>query len=244
VWHSKSPREDVPAGRSTPAQDEQRRQLRRRGLTADAHFSIFEPEFHARFSHDPEAPAEYVTVPMACNPFADFPVAATRRHDFFMAATMTDERVEVAYNYLRPVLARYQGQWAGPSWGFGLHSIAPADMPRHYAEARIALSPLVPFVHRYAAELTHRVYAAAACGAFQITMPTAVTARFFSPDELVQARTPREYAQLFDHYVDRPRERNAVALAALRRAYGEHTGFHRVDRLVSHWNDWRRAGMF
>lgn len=241
VWHAK-----VPGGFSTRAQDEWRRALRARDLLADAHFSIFEQEFHERFSHDPAGPAvDYVTIPQACNPFVDRPVGAAKRHDYFMASSMTDDRVQVSFRYLRPILRRYHGMWAGARWGFGAdQGIPPAQMPLHYAQARIALSPLVGFVYVHGAELTHRVYAAAGCGAFQLTMPTAITGRYFQPDELVQAGSPAEYARLFDHYVDRPAERNAIALAALRRAYGEHTCFHRIDKLVAHWNDWRRRGLF
>ena len=236
-----APTEQVPSGRSTMDEDEWRRRLQWDGLTADAYFSIFEPEFHERFSHDPRGPAiDYVAVPQACNPFTDYPVAADKRFDYLMATSMTDERVEVSYRFLRPILSRYRGLWAGARWGFGAEQgIPPAQMPLHYSQTRIALSPLVGFVYHYGAEITHRVYAAAACGTFQLTMPTAITGRYFRPDELVQATSPAEYARLFDHYVDRPLERNAVALAALRRVYGEHTCFHRIDKLVSHWDGWR-----
>jgi hypothetical protein len=245
VWHAAGPRANVPSGRSTPEQDEWRRRLRSGGLTADAHFSIFEPEFHERFSRDSMGPAiDYVAIPMACNPFTDYPVSAKKRYDYFIAASLTDERLEVSYKYLRPILGKYRGLWAGPRWGFGTESIPPAEMPTHYSQARIALSPLVAFVHCYGAEVTHRVYAAAACGAFQLTMPTAITHRYFTAGELVQAATPAEYARLFDHYVNRPSERNAIALAALRRAYAEHTCFHRIDKLVANWDDWRRRGLF
>jgi hypothetical protein len=236
----------LPSGiHSTPELDEWRRGLRRDGLTADAHFNIFEPEFHARFAHDPDGPAvEYAVIPQACNPFSDYPVPATKCHDYFMASSMTDDRAAVSYRYLRPILSRYQGLWVGPSWGFGTQYVAPAEIAQHYARSRIALSPLVPFVQLYGAELTHRVYAAAGCGAFQLTSSTPITGRYFQPDELVQARTPKEFARLFDHYVDRPQERNAIALAALRRTYREHTCFQRIDKLVSHWDDWRRQGLF
>ena len=77
-----------------------------------------------------------------------------------------------------------------------------------------------------------------------MTQPTAITARYFQPDELVQAGSPAEYVRLFEHYVDRPAERNAIALRALRRAYGEHTCFHRVDQLMLHFDDWRKRGLF
>ena len=245
VWHSRIPRRKVPGRHSTAADDEWRRRLRRDDLIGDAHLSIFEPEFHERFSHDPAGPTvDYVVIPQACNPFTDYPIAAAKCHDYFMAASMTDERVEVAHRFLRPILGRYRGLWAGPGWGFGAQGIPPAEMPLRYAQARIALSPLVGFVHHYGAELTHRVYAAAACGAFQLTTPMAHTHRYFQPEELLQAASPAEYARMFDHYVSRPQERNALSLSALRRVYGEHTGFHRVDKLVSQWDEWRRRGLF
>jgi spore maturation protein CgeB len=117
-------------------------------------------------------------------------------------------------------------------------------MPLHYARARVALSPLVDFVSKFGAELTLRVFVAAGCGSFQLTQPTPITGRYFRPDELIQAGSPEEYVRLFEHYVDRPAERNAVALRALRRAYGEHTCFHRVDQLVHHLDDWQKRGLF
>ena len=235
----------APGGVSSRRQDAWRRSLRRKELLADVHFSIFEPEFHDRFQRDAEGPdVDYVTVAQAFNPFTDQPLAERKRHDYFMATSLTDERLEVTYRYLRPILARYRGLWAGQRWGFGRAYIPPAEMPVQYAQSRIALSPLVDFVSSFGAELTHRVFAAAGCGTFQLTVPTAITGRYFQPDELVQARSPAEYLALFEHYVDRPAERNAVALRALRRAYGEHTCFHRVDQLVRHLNDWQKRGLF
>jgi hypothetical protein len=235
----------APFSVSSRWQDAWRRSLRQRGLLADVHFSIFEPEFHERFQRDRKGPdTEYLTLAQACNPFTDQPLAEAKRHDYFMATSLTDERLEVTYCFLRPILAHYRGLWAGQHWGFGRTHIPLAEMPVHYAQARIALSPLVGFVSNFGAELTLRVFAAAGCGAFQLTMPTAIAGRYFRADELLQAGSPAEYLRLFEHYVDRPAERNAVALRALRRVYGEHTCFHRVDQLVHQLDDWRKRGFF
>ena len=235
----------APGGVSSRRQDAWRRALRRKELLADVHFSIFEPEFHDRFSRDRLGPdTEYVTVAQASNPFTDQPLEEAKQNDYFMATSLTDERVEVTQRFLRPILASYRGLWAGHGWGFGRVYIPPADMPVHYAQTRVALSPLVEFVSKFGAELTLRVFAAAGCGSFQLTQPTAITERYFRRDELIQAGSPEEYLRLFEHYVDRPAERNAVALRALRRVYGEHTCFHRVDQLVHHLDDWRKRGFF
>lgn len=238
-------RAGAPGGYSTAREDEWRRSLRRSGMTADAYFSIFEPEFYERFMRDTAGPGiEYVTVPQACNPFIDRPLPGRKTYDYFMAASLTPERLAVTYRFARGIMGRYRGLWAGPRWGFGRHTIPPEEMPSCYARTRIALSTLAGFVPRYAAELTHRVYAAAGCGAFQLTMPTAITSRYFAEDELVQAGSPEAYERLFDHYVDRPEERNTIALRALERTYRTHTCFDRVDKLVAHWNDWRNRGFF
>jgi hypothetical protein len=104
----------APGGASSPRQDAWRRSLRQKGLLADAHFSLFEPEFHDRFQRDPRGPhTDYVTVAQACNPFAEQPLAERKRHDYFMATSFTDERLEVTYRLLGPILARYRGLWAG-----------------------------------------------------------------------------------------------------------------------------------
>src|SRR5690606_23971602 len=104
----------VPGANSSRSHDTWRRALRRKGLLADAHFSIFEPEFHERCMRDRDAPdTEYVTVAQACNPFTDYPLPESKRHDYFMATSFTDERLEVTYQYVRPVLAHYKGLWAG-----------------------------------------------------------------------------------------------------------------------------------
>lgn len=245
VWHSGARLPGIPDDLSTPREDEWRRRLLRQGMTADAYFSIFEPEFYERFVRDPDGPTiDFQTVPQACNPFEDQPLPERKIYDYFMASSLTKARHEVTYRFVRPIMRRYRGLWAGPHWGFGRSHIPPQEMSTCYSRTRIALSPLVTFVSQYSAELTHRVYAAAACGTFQLTMPTTITGRYFEPDELIQAESPEQYVKLFDYFVDRPDERNGIALRALKRAYSSHTCFHRIDQLVTYWLDLEHRGLF
>jgi hypothetical protein len=126
-----------------------------------------------------------------------------------------------------------EGKWAGDGWGFGGRAVPPADMPARLGAARIALAPLLPALRRQPFELTHRVYEAAACGAFQITSLSPVTRRFFSDSALVAARDEEEFVRLFEHFIDRPDERNRIAEEALVELYAGHTVFHRIERLMA-----------
>jgi spore maturation protein CgeB len=105
-------------------------------------------------------------------------------------------------------------------------------MPSRFGASRIALAPLLPALRREPFELTHRVYEAAACGAFQITSVSPITRRFFSQRALVAARDGEELVRLFEHFVDRPDERNRIAEQALVELYAGHTVFHRTERLL------------
>ena len=133
----------APDGGSSKRHDAWRRSLRQKDLLADAHFSIFEPEFHERFMRDRQGPhTDYVTVAQACDPFTDQPSTDSKRDDYFMATSLTDERVEVSYRLLRPILARYRGSGPGRTGGSGarifLRSRCPSITRRH--ESRSARS--------------------------------------------------------------------------------------------------------
>ena len=108
-----------------------------------------------------------------------------------------------------------------------------ADMPARFGAARIALAPLLPALRRQPFELTHRVYEAAACGAFQITSLSPITRRHFSERALVAARDGEEFVRLFEHYLPRADERNRIAEQALVELYARHTVFHRIESLLN-----------
>lgn len=220
------------AGRN--AEDEARLRRAVAGDTADAFLSLYEPEYFDRYAPTLAAAGfRYLALPQACDPFVDGPQPVPRTHAWFMASTFTPDRLAVAYDVLRPVLRNAPGLWVGSGWRFGAPRVQPADLPALFSASRIALAPLVPFLRDRPLEITYRVFAAAACGAFQVTHRTPVTRRFFADDELVQADDDATFAEACAWYLPRPAERQAVARRALRRAWRDHTTFRRVDHLVA-----------
>jgi hypothetical protein len=217
------------------SEDESRRLQRAvDGDGADAFMSLYEPECFARlFGAWSDAGFRYVSVPQSGNPLEDHPRDISREHDYFYASVCTPERLRATWDELPAIVWRYRGDWAGEGWRFGGPGVSPADMPARYGASRIALAPLLPSLRRQPFELTHRVFEAAACGAFQISSLSPITRRFFSDRALVCARDGDDFVRLFDHFVDRADERNRHVEQALIELYGGHTVFHRIEALLA-----------
>ena len=227
-------RDDLFAG--GPLGADEARRLRRDvdGGGADALLSLYEPETFDRVWADWAAAGfRYVSLAQSGNPLEDHPADVARSHDYFHASVCTPERLRLTWHELRPIVARHRGDWAGLGWGFGEPTISFAEMPARYGASRIALAPLLPALRREPFELTHRVFEAAACGAFQITSLSPVSRRYFSERALVCARDGDDFVRLFERYLDRPDERNRVAEQALIELYAGHTVFHRIEALLA-----------
>jgi hypothetical protein len=215
-------------------EDKWRLDLACSGRSVDAYFSMMAPEFFSEFWPEwVRAGFKYLTLPNGCNPFRTYPVEGVKEWDYFVVTAFSLERAQVMWQYMRPVMERYHGAWAGNGWQFGIGDIDPSQLPSYYARSRIMPAPLLPFLTRYAAETTERSFTATACGAFLITNWTPVTSRFFAPDELVCVKDAAEFEDAFEYYIDRPNERSRITLKGLCRTFNEHTYFHRIDELVN-----------
>lgn len=215
------------------SEDEWRFELARSGRSVDAYFCMFVEEFFSRFWNEWENIGfQYLSLPHGCNPIYQYPREAARDLDYFMATSYGPERVDLTWEYLKPIFEKYHGLWAGPDWGFGLGPIESNQLPDLYARARIVPNPLARFLINYPSEITERAFSATACGVFQITDWTPVTEVFYTPNELVTVRNSDEFLEKYDYYVTRPDERNQIVKNGIKRVFGEHTYFHRIDRLV------------
>jgi hypothetical protein len=226
-------RDDVFTPRPMSAGESRRLQRAIGGDGADAFMSLYEPEHFARlYPAWIDAGYRCVSVAQSGNPIEDHPRDVARVHDYFYASVCTAERLRATWDELRPIVWRHRGDWAGEGWGFGGGPISFADMPARYGASRIALAPLLHALREHPFELTHRVYEAAACGAFQITSLSPVSRRVFSEHALVCARDGGDLVRLFEHFVDRPDERHRVTEQALVELYAGHTVFHRIEALL------------
>ena len=221
---------------SLDADERLRLEQARTGHGADAFVSLYVPELYPRaWASWAQAGLQYLSLPQACNPLQDVAVARDRVHAWFFCSANNPARLRSVAGLL-PLIRRYPGDWAGEGWRLGGPAVPPADMPARYAGARVALAPLVRFLRDHPAEITHRVFEAAACGAFQVTHRTPVTEAFFPEGTLVATDTDEAFVAAVEAFLPDPDARERVALRALEHVYAHHTVFARAERLLR-WLD-------
>ncbi len=208
----------------------------RNGHGADAFVSLYVPELYSRaWAPWAQTGLRYLSLPQACNPLQDLAVARDRVHAWFFCSANNPDRLRSVAGLL-PLLRRHPGDWAGEGWRLGGPVVPFEDMPARYAGARVALAPLVRFLRDHPAEITHRVFEAAACGAFQVTHRTPVTNLFFPEGTLVAADTDAAFVETVEAFLPDAEARNRMALRTLEHVYAHHTVFARAERLLQ-WLD-------
>lgn len=213
--------------------DATRLSLAKKGQTADCYFSLYDEQLYDQHYHPwSEAGFPYLSLPQACNPIHDYPRPIQKTQDWIFVGVNNPSREACMWRTVRPILQNHCGRWAGTGWGFGDKKIPSNEMATFYSSTKIALAPLISFLRENPAELSHRVFEAAACGSFQITSQTPITDKFFSQKALVCSPSPERFADTYLKWINRPQERARVVEQALIEVYDKHTIFHRIQKLM------------
>ncbi len=145
---------------------------------------------------------------------------------------------------LMPALSGLKLQFIGPGWGefgpgFSDRRIDKDELIGLYRGARIVLN-MGRSLHfenkRYMIAPSSpgpRTYETALAGAVQVFHEdTFEMRRYFTPDEVPGFSTPAEFAALLHRFLGDAAARDRTALAAQRRALGEHTYAHRARQVI------------
>ena len=122
--------------------------------------------------------------------------------------------------------------------------VSPVDAARYFSGARINLNIHKDSYghawdrnegHVEARSPAERTYAVAGCAGFQLIDATRpdLASQFEPGKELVTFADAADLAAKIDYYLAHEEERSAIARAAQKRAYGEHTYRHRLQAIVS-----------
>ncbi len=168
---------------------------------------------------------------------------AERAVDVMFCGVAFSSRKELV-SALLPALSGLKLQFIGPGWGqfgpgFSDRRIDKDELIALYGGARIVLN-MGRSLHfenrRYMIAPSSpgpRTYEAALAGAVQVFHEdTFEMRRYFTPEELPGFSTPAEFAALRDRFLGDAAARHSAAIAAQRRALGEHTYAHRARQVI------------
>jgi spore maturation protein CgeB len=175
--------------------------------------------------------------------FHPYDPAAERPVDVMFCGVAFSSRKELVTQLL-PSLTGLQLQFIGPGWGqfgpgFSDRRIDKAELIRLYRSAKIVLN-MGRSLHfenrRYMIAPSSpgpRTYETALAGAVQLFHEdTFEMRRYFTREEVPTFSTPREFDALLGRFLADADARSDAALAAQRRAVGEHTYAHRAQQVI------------
>lgn len=228
--HALSPKEVV-----LKPEDAWRLDLLRRGQSADAFFCLMDSAYYDLF-FKPWHPSncQYFSSPMAANPLEHFPRVVGKDLDWALATNNCDWglRAELTERYMHKIISQYRGILVGAAWGPNVNAIPHDQVPALMARARICPNPRIDFSMAYPTEIGGKCFEVSAMGGFVLASRTAALHKHFRSDEIASAADEREFNELFDYFVRRPRERQAYTMRAMKRVFSEHTYFQRIDGLL------------
>jgi spore maturation protein CgeB len=197
--------------------------------------SFFEDIYWDTFcNHFWEIGLKYIAVPFAVNPMVHVPTDGNHDLDWGMASSNGDMgvRASITYRYMRRIIRRYQGEIVGNHWGAPIGPIPYSQIPSFHARIRISPNLAAESNIRYPIDCGSKVHELASLGSFQIASENSALRKYYAPDEVVACRNPHEFNDLFDYYIDRPDDRSACVVKAMRRSITENTYFNRINALI------------
>lgn len=183
-------------------------------------------------------------IPTAGDPFEFYRVPADPKWRCDLAFVGGRWRYKANHidSYLMPLMGRYDirvhgwggwATWRDPRSFFRSTRISDDDVRVLFSSARIGPVVHEPHTGIYGIDVPERVFKVPLCGLLAISDPSASLHRYFPPDILPMADTPRHYRDLIDHYL--ADEDARVDLAARQRAHvlAHHTYLNRAQSFLS-----------
>lgn len=220
-----------------------RRYRREQGLQV-GHISTFEHSFepcdflitfHLDPSRDPvmsKADLPLLSLPFAINPLQHYMRPGTEVWDHFFVGTNSPFKTQETESYLLPIIRNHRGILAGTKWGGGIGELRVEEAAVLYNFARIYPNYHVRRQMEEFNEANERTFIIPACGGFELVDNPIALREIFNEDEMAVAHTPREFHEMFDHFLNNPGERQSYIEGGMRRVWKEYTLFHVLSKLA------------
>ena len=196
-------------------------------------------DFQITFHLDPERDSRFgsiekplVKVPFGINPLRHYMRPARQIWDFFFVGTNSHLKAEQGNRYLLPIVDKYRGILAGPGWNRGAGELSVSDSALLYNFAKVLPNFHLESQYERFDEVNERTFIIPACGGFELVDNPAAIKELFDVNEMAVANSPNEYQEMFEHFLNNPKERLSYIQSGMRKVWKNYTLFHSLSKLV------------
>ena len=216
------------------------------GRIGDVFFDYFPPEYYKNFKEITHC--EYQQILLAANRKYHYPTKPVEKYKcdiVFLGANLPKKR-DLFKRRLYPLFKKYDVRIYGTGWTLSdryllrpLRKLGLEVYPRTfipledenkvYSSAKICLN-----LHEVEDTIcvNGRTFRIPACGGFEICDYVPEIREFFNEDELIMAKTDKEWFETIDYYMTHEKERKAIQEKGTFRALKDHTYHNRIEKFL------------
>tara|TARA_Y100000310_G_C20285487_1_gene624672 strand:- start:79 stop:648 length:570 start_codon:yes stop_codon:yes gene_type:complete len=109
-------------------------------------------------------------------------------------------------------------------------AISDSDVKNLFVSAKICPNLSEPHAHEFGIDVNERIFKVLYSGGFCISDKVSSYKMF--GDGIVIAKSPEDFEEKINHYLDAPEERSAIAKKGQKYVKENHTGFHRCATIL------------
>ena len=173
-----------------------------------------------------------ISIPFGINPNQHYMRPARQVWDFFFVGTNSQLKAKQGTQYLQPIVNNYRGILAGKGWNRGAGELSVSDSALLYNFAKVLPNFHIEAQYERFDEVNERTCVIPACGGFELVDNPAAMKELFDANEMAVANSPQEYKEMFEHFLNNPKERLPYIQNGMRKVWNNYTLFHSLSKLA------------
>ena len=121
---------------------------------------------------------------------------------------------------------------SGKGWSRGAGELPVSDSALLYNFAKVLPNFHLESQYERFDEVNERTCVIPACGSFELVDNPAAMKELFDANEMAVANSPQEYKEMFEHFLNKPKERLPYIQNGKRKVWSNYTLFHSLSKLA------------
>ncbi len=247
------------------SEEKEKIKLIKNGLLGDIFHHVVEQDDSRMKGFIESTGKKFETIPLAADKTLVFPNYDSRfSADISYIGTNLPQKKKSFKELLFPLAKRYNLKLYGQDWTFkdrilgnmqklgqyfNIKFLKKIQKPplklederKIYGSSKICINIHEDYQREYGGDVNERFFKIPACKGFQITDYVSCMEKYFKPEEMIYAKSKKEWFEKIDYYIKNPAERKKISEKAYRRVIKEHTYHNRVKQIIKIYEKFKNS---